>query len=170
MKHKLWRLPNWIGSQVHWDTYHKFWIYHLDSSYLTVASNWSIWSAHLRLQEPWGGSWRGRFVPGRVWNAIWSITPSQKAVEGAESDEASDLGRSARCPKLEEVQVDWSAILDFIINNLCQNNSENCLISSLWLMFSMINDTFPRPALCKWMLLSAKHGCVQGLNSHNHCN
>lgn len=154
MKHKFWRLQSWIGSQLHWDTYHKFWIYRLDTSYLIVVSNWSTWSAHRRLCAQRGGGCRGQFVPGRVWNTIWNIAPSHKAVEGAESDEASDLGRWARCPKLEEEQVQWSPILDFIINNLCQNNSENCLISSLWLMFFMINDTFPSPALWKRMFVT----------------
>jgi len=48
-----------------------------------------------------GGSCRGRFIPGRLWSTIWRISPSQKAVEGAKNDEASDSGRSARCPKLE---------------------------------------------------------------------
>lgn len=32
-------------------------------------------------------------------------SPSEKTVKGAERDEASDLSRSARCQKLEEVQV-----------------------------------------------------------------
>lgn len=46
LKHRFWRLQNWIGSQLHWDIYHKFWIYHLDSTYLTVVSDWSTWRAH----------------------------------------------------------------------------------------------------------------------------